>query len=516
MPANGRLPDSMLARIPGSGPYGGPRLRKDCARLYIALHVVAMARWGISMALHEGSVGQSYRAFFRQVLAKATYGRDAATPGSSNHGLGINVDLENLRQRWVIDQIGVMYGFSKRWSDACVPLQTQILTRRGWVTYDEVREDDETVGYDAEDGITKWTPILGVYESEQEVYRHEHGSLALEATANHRWLKTRKKCAIPEGEYAQLGLLSDSGPRRRVLLAAEHEGGPGLPVTPEEVALIAWGLTDGTIYRSTTSARAAVRLYQTKSVGVTAVEGLLEHFPHTRHHSYDGGGQHAWYVGRGVFSEILHRSRLDELGVVRFVLEMSRAQRRAFLDAVGMAEGAQGSTGDRRIAQQAGPRREAFAIAAALTGNLVTLRPRTVNLRRPAVDAKNLVPVSLGNLPVWCPRTALGSWTAEQDGQVFLTGNSWEWWHITCRPERATVELRRAFKALRHGSRSARVKWLQRRLRAKGFKSVTAPGRKGYGFFGDTTRSAVRRFQKAHNLKADGVVGRKTWKELAR
>jgi len=116
--ANGRIPESALAPIPGSGPYGGPKLRRDVAALYNALHQESMRRFGVSMALFESSVGQSYRSYARQVLAKQTYGRNAAPPGTSNHGLGINVDLESTRQRAVIDRIGAAYGFSKRWSDA--------------------------------------------------------------------------------------------------------------------------------------------------------------------------------------------------------------------------------------------------------------------------------------------------------------------------------------------------------------------------------------------------------------
>lgn len=116
--ANGRLPASALAAIPGSGPYGAPKLRADAAAAYNALHREAMRRWNISMALHESAVGRAYRSIARQYLAKRTYGRNAATPGYSNHGWGINVDLMNRAQRWVIDQIGHLYGFSKRWSDA--------------------------------------------------------------------------------------------------------------------------------------------------------------------------------------------------------------------------------------------------------------------------------------------------------------------------------------------------------------------------------------------------------------
>ena len=118
MASNGRLPDSSLARIPGSGPYGGPRLRRDVARAYIAMHNESMVRYGISMALGEGAVGRAYRSYARQVLAKKIYGSNAATPGFSNHGWGINVDLMNRQQRWAVDKIGAKYGFAKRWSDA--------------------------------------------------------------------------------------------------------------------------------------------------------------------------------------------------------------------------------------------------------------------------------------------------------------------------------------------------------------------------------------------------------------
>src|SRR5215217_823044 len=104
--ANGYIPSSALARIPGSGPNGGPHLRTDAARAYNALHRYSVQRWGISMALNESSVGRAYRSYARQVLAKRTYGSNAAVPGTSNHGLGINVDLMTRQQRWVIDQVG--------------------------------------------------------------------------------------------------------------------------------------------------------------------------------------------------------------------------------------------------------------------------------------------------------------------------------------------------------------------------------------------------------------------------
>lgn len=122
---NGRLPQGALAPIPGTSPRSGgrPLLRKDPARAYTALHNYAVERWGISMALDEGSIRRAYRELSAQQAARKMWcaaGKcgNAAIPGTSNHGLGINVDLLTRQQRWVIDQVGAKFGFSKRWSDA--------------------------------------------------------------------------------------------------------------------------------------------------------------------------------------------------------------------------------------------------------------------------------------------------------------------------------------------------------------------------------------------------------------
>ena len=61
---------------------------------------------------------------------------------------------------------------------------------------------------------------------------------------------------------------------------------------------------------------------------------------------------------------------------------------------------------------------------------------------------------------------------------------------------------------LREGDRGAAVKSAQCRLLARGF-SLTADGDMGPG-----TVAAVREFQKAAGLSADGVVGKMTWTVL--
>lgn len=62
---------------------------------------------------------------------------------------------------------------------------------------------------------------------------------------------------------------------------------------------------------------------------------------------------------------------------------------------------------------------------------------------------------------------------------------------------------------LKTGSKNDAVKWLQRKLNYLGYKCGSADG-----IFGPKTDAAVRAFQRAKKLSADGIVGANTWRAL--
>ena len=64
--------------------------------------------------------------------------------------------------------------------------------------------------------------------------------------------------------------------------------------------------------------------------------------------------------------------------------------------------------------------------------------------------------------------------------------------------------------SIQNGHQGATVKSAQRQLNVKG-ANITADGR-----FGSRTAGAVRSFQKANDLPADGVIGPETWAALYR
>jgi hypothetical protein len=431
MSENGRLSASELA------PIASGQLRTDCAAAWNAMNVEAR-RLGCEL-LPNGSKS-SYRTYAQQVelwqLYQSGAGALAAHPGSSNHGWGLAVDVATMQMRRMIDRIGDAFGWAKWSSDApCVPLSTRILTRDGFKTHDELQPGDETIGYNLATGKIEWTEVMtwGTFEN-APVTRYASSRLELVCTPNHRWIAVDRR-----GQTQLLPIDEIPTNNYRLVVAAEGAEGSGLNLTEPECALLGWAMTDGSIYRfeNTRGRRAFARIYQRKEVGIEALHQLMEHFPHRHDDTYktsSGEPTAMWYVGRGVFSEILHRSQLDETGPVRMVLAMTAPQRKAWFDAVRVAEGDQPKM---RIIAQAdnpanGPMREAIAVAGFLEGHQPSLRPRTVDMGNPTPWRHRLIAEDLKRADVWCPQTMLGTWTAEDGKSLLLTGNS-EWWHLKWR-----------------------------------------------------------------------------------
>ncbi|GAA2004942.1 D-alanyl-D-alanine carboxypeptidase family protein [Brevibacterium samyangense] len=82
---NGRIPQVALCAVTSAA---GHSLRCDAARAFDALAAAFEADFGRPI-----SVTDSYRDYDTQVILKQRKGRFAATPGTSNHGWGLAMDL---------------------------------------------------------------------------------------------------------------------------------------------------------------------------------------------------------------------------------------------------------------------------------------------------------------------------------------------------------------------------------------------------------------------------------------
>jgi len=108
---NGKLPDSALQAIPWNM---SQRLVPSAANALGAMNDAYKAAFGTNI-----SITDSYRSYAQQVSVKASKGYLAATPGTSNHGLGIALDLGGginsfgtAQHKWM-DVNGPKYGWSQ-------------------------------------------------------------------------------------------------------------------------------------------------------------------------------------------------------------------------------------------------------------------------------------------------------------------------------------------------------------------------------------------------------------------
>jgi LysM repeat protein len=102
-----------LGTIPS--PYGDLYLRSDAASAWNSMRQESLNTYG--QDLYPGGPLSAYRTYDQQAQLYQAYldgtGAPANPPGTSEHNLGIAVDVETPEMRWVVDQIGGAYGWAK-------------------------------------------------------------------------------------------------------------------------------------------------------------------------------------------------------------------------------------------------------------------------------------------------------------------------------------------------------------------------------------------------------------------
>ncbi len=227
--------------------------------------------------------------------------------------------------------------------------------------------------------------------------------------------------------------------RDRILLAAPANTVCGLEITVNEAAILGWIAGDGHV--ETRKHRPTVAIAQSKPEMVERLHALLKDVPHAVYADDRGGcgPRHQFRIQHEYALDLLRRSGHPKNDAVRIVLAMSSEQRAAWLEAVIDAEGTRslrpGYTRPRVVIYQTeGPLLNAIKLAVYLSGARpsVGMLPGkeqwapcfAVGINRPIVTGGLLCREDAGRGPAWCVRTELGSWTAEQNGHIFLTGNS--------------------------------------------------------------------------------------------
>src|SRR6185312_640821 len=107
---NGRLTPKQLASIyhPKLGLF---LAAEGAAASWNTMRLFLLHRYGARGDIYpEGPLG-AYRNYAGQVLCKKQFGSNAATPGTSNHGLGHAVDVAEHHMADLVDEHGGSFGW---------------------------------------------------------------------------------------------------------------------------------------------------------------------------------------------------------------------------------------------------------------------------------------------------------------------------------------------------------------------------------------------------------------------
>jgi uncharacterized protein YukE len=398
---------------------------------------------------------------------------------------GINVSEADVPKIWAIIQheSGGNPHAINNWD--CVPLETTVMTHRGWLKHHEVQVGDQTIGYNPSTGRSEWTTVTRVvHHADAALVRIGNSRWHATTTPNHRWLNLprvavrrddlpvecpecgwesrsagnvknavavhRRKIhgVMPpkasstyatEAAYIQTKELRS---RDRLLLAAPADTDERIDVSVREAAILGWIAGDGHIENR--RHRPTMSIAQSKPEMVEKLIKLLDGVPHALYIDDRGGcgPRHQFRLDHAYSSDLLKRAGHPRTDAVSQVLAMSAEQRYAWLEAVTDAEGTRSMRPGYTkpyvtIYQAPGEVLEAAAIAIYLSG----ARPRVLNVRRsadrpewrpeatvrgnnPVVTSAFLRQEDAGRGDVWCVTTELGTWTAREDNHIFLTGNS--------------------------------------------------------------------------------------------
>ncbi len=398
---------------------------------------------------------------------------------------GIPVTEDNIDEIWTIieKESGGDPHAINNWD--CVPLDTMILTRRGWLKHDQVRIGDETIGYNTATRRSEWTRITRVvHHDDAPLVRIGNSRWQAITTPNHNWVnvprvslrQTGLPTICPECEWMprnptqavngvavhrrkRHGIIAPKQrhvyvtdarfvhtgqirSRDRVLLAAPAETDSRLDISVREAGILGWVAGDGHV--ETRRHRPTISIAQSKPEMVRRLRELLDGIPHAVYADDRGGcgPRHQFRLDHDYARGLLARAGHPKSEAVAQVIGMSSEQRAAWLNAVIDAEGHRsmrpGCTRPKvTIYQRPGAVLDAIVLAVYLSG----ARPRvlrstregrpeswseemSVRSNKAVVTGGFLAKEDTGRGDVWCVTTGLGTWTAMAGEHVFLTGNS--------------------------------------------------------------------------------------------
>lgn len=377
----------------------------------------------------------------------------------------------------------------------CVPLDSEILTRDGWKTYESVGVGEEVLSYNASRNISEWVPLLEkVRYDSATVWECGTSHWKVWSTPNHRWYgdKRTDHCSFRKYEPCIVETRDIHGEHRLYTAAEERDTG-GLPISPNQAAILGWLWSDGSIQISPRTNRASQGSDGRRQLHTGQI--IQKKYHNEIRDSLDGynfretveptTGIHRFYLSSPELRELYRRAWKGSK--LKTVLAMSFDQRHYWLEAVRLAEGTQRPDGEWRIAQNVGDMQEAIRAACALNGidTRISITPKeqvsganydnvkTTWRKQSHITGQNWRYFQQKQCAVWCPRTKNGTWLMRQGKVITITGNTFRPVYGGTSGTPAEQAYCKFFNEKYHVMHKEQSKWEMEVLKSKFLQTIT-------------------------------------------
>lgn len=366
----------------------------------------------------------------------------------------VQFNLNSERGREAFSTVA-FFGEEQEW---CADTETEILTDRGWLKYDEVTVEDQAYVLDPELGWGRFETIeaVNVWPAKERSMRLiETGGHSSLTTAAHRW----PLASNTNGGNVRWATTETLQAKDRMVRSAPRSDAPAIQKYADAfVELVAWFWTEGWVPPAD---HPDAGLYVAQSTRVNPQHvasircALQEEFAGqwSERHSTDDMAR--FRLKREAAETILAVTGVDKEPTPEFLMNLTRAQLSLLIETCMNGDGHRSASGQATWYQVSERGVRAFEMACALSGQATNTKaqkdygnrygspPTRVALLRSGV-AKPLDAIRVKNLKpeeadvrtpatdewvtttgeIWCPTTTSGTWLARRNGAVYFTGNS--------------------------------------------------------------------------------------------
>lgn len=339
----------------------------------------------------------------------------------------------------------------------CVDDQTEALTARGWVSGEDLREDDTILSM-RPDGVLAWSSISSIFRKQYKGKMHRLTKNNIDAlvTPNHKFSLTDGSLK-PVDDLLQKEVL-------RVFGEAEENGTE--VYSDAFVELVGWSVTEGHYHEYASSNAPSGRgksrggvsgiTISQKAGMATLVRNVLKRvgvkFGEGEYVNQSGSTMKTFYFSGPVAREI-RRVAPDRVLTPEFICELSKYQRGVLVDTMVYGDGWHiNSAKTRCYTQKDKSHVDAFVMLCSLAGIPTSVQLRdwdtafgsskcyVVNLKVEKTAHVRSIDFHGGqgdmrkgikNKPtedyeglVWCPSTEYGTFVCRRNGIVYVTGNT--------------------------------------------------------------------------------------------